>query len=404
MASFLSSIFEPGAREELVRLFPSSPFHQEGDAARIAGLFPPEVCDIHALARVFHDPVTAWFDDDAKYESTRAQPLRAPESLARYEAGALLQFNYVERWLPQIAPLLRSLELDLGIPPGTAHCQLFASKAGGGAKAHWDNDPVLTIQLRGSKSWRFSAQGFVAQPTYNYVCGTHRGPLAEYHEGELPQGMPAEAREVRLVPGAVLFLPRGYLHETRTHGHSLSLGFDFTMPTWSDLVWKHLRHRLNQNERWREYALGISDADISQPLQRLRGMLGDIQQVVDELIVDSEPVLRVADPPLHRSGARSFHRTNVRAELGRSAVSNGYPCRIEAQQPGDAPTELELSPELVELAQWIVEASGVLSQREILQHGASLERVDVIATLEAFIEVGVLVPETPRSSLASSAP
>lgn len=395
--SLLDRLLDPEARRELVDSFPHEPLVRLGAPERIAGLFPQEMLDLHALAAAFHDPVTAWFHDDAAYGDGDPGPTSATRSIARYEAGALLQFNYVERWLPGLAPLLRSLEDDLAIPSGTAHCQLFASKTGSGAKAHWDNDPVLTVQLRGSKTWRFAPQDLVRHPVHNHVCGTGRGPLGEYYQGPLPEDMPADAREVVLTPGSVLFVPRGYLHHTATTEASISLAFDFTMPTWTDVVCHRLRRTLERHEAWRDYAMGIVGDDLAGPRRRLEGMLDELQRAVDALRADPDVALREADPALLHSGVRSFRRTGAAT----SFTMDRHVCHIELEPPQRARVELEVSPELVELCRWLLTGTGIVTQRELLRHGAALDRTDIASTVGALIELGALEPVvTPPSEAA----
>jgi 50S ribosomal protein L16 3-hydroxylase len=66
----------------------------------------------------------------------------------------------------------------------------------------------------------------------------------------------AEAEEVWLRPGSVLFLPRGYWHQTRARAGSLSLNFTFDQPCWADVVLPEIRRALLREERWRELAQG----------------------------------------------------------------------------------------------------------------------------------------------------
>ncbi|MEX1364051.1 MAG: cupin domain-containing protein [Nannocystaceae bacterium] len=382
--SLLGRLLDPNARRDLVRSFPYAPLVHHGAAERIEGLFPPETFDVRALAGAFHDPVTAWFDDDADCGDQAPTPLPAPLSIAQYEAGALLQFNYIERWLPGICPWLRSLEDDLSIPSMTAHCQLFASMRGSGAKAHWDNDPVLTVQLAGRKTWSFAPQDLVRHPMHNHVCGTGHGGLGAYYQGPLPEGMPAEARVVELSPGSVLFVPRGYLHQTTTSEASISLAFDFTMPTWVDLACSYLRRSLERDERWREYGLEGSN-------EVFAGLLPGLTRAIEALRDEPELVLREANPPLLPGGALEFRRTRT------TATFDHEPHRtcIELSPPGRQRVQLEVSAELAGLCRWVLEEQGIVTQRELLARGSGLERSDVAAILGAFVELDVLEPLPP---------
>jgi 50S ribosomal protein L16 3-hydroxylase len=62
-------------------------------------------------------------------------------------------------------------------------------------------------------------------------------------------------------PGCVLFVPRGYWHETTTEEDSLSLNFTFSQPTWADVFTKSLQELLLRSPEWRELADGLEGTD-----------------------------------------------------------------------------------------------------------------------------------------------
>ena len=392
MSSFLGAILHPISREKFVRSFPNEPYVDHGDPSRLAPLLDlPELRSVSALAAAFHAPVTAWFDDDTKFGEPNATPLRAPESLPRYEAGALLQFNDIQQWVPALCPLLRSLEDDLDLPHGAARSQLFASKSGSGAKAHWDNDPVLTVQLRGTKRWRFAPQSYVEEPLHNFVCGGSRAQFAGYYDGPLPERMPDDARDVLLQPGSVLFLPRSYMHETRSQEHSLSIAFDFNIPTWLDVVSKHIQRELMKRVPWRRFALGLVREDLSRPAHELSSMIGDLEAIVADLAREPMRAIQGLEEPLVPGAAgRDFRRTSARAELHREQVDGLDVWRIDVSRPQAAPVQLEISPDFVPFVRWLLGARGAVTARQVFQHAASLEPVDLSSVLSALVEVGAL--------------
>jgi 50S ribosomal protein L16 3-hydroxylase len=70
-----------------------------------------------------------------------------------------------------------------------------------------------------------------------------------------------DAMEVVMKPGCVLFVPRGYWHETTTEEDSLSLNFTFSQPTWADVFTKSLQEVLLRSPEWRDLADGLEGTD-----------------------------------------------------------------------------------------------------------------------------------------------
>ncbi|WP_438010423.1 cupin domain-containing protein [Sorangium sp. So ce321] len=406
MASLLDALIAPLSRPDFLATFPGEARVTHGDLSRFAPLLEmPELASVHALARVFHDPVTVYFRNDPSGQSSTGELVRAPESLAGYEAGALLQFNSVERWVPALDPLLRSLEEELALPAGTATCQLFASTVGAGAVPHWDNDPAFTVQLRGEKTWRLARSPAVPEPLHNYACGSHRVQLAAYYDGPLPQAMPEDAREITAAPGSVLFVPRGFLHQTESHAHSFAITFDFVMPTWCDVVRAHVARELNQHARWRRLAPGLGGDDPAAPARELAAMIDDLARIVDALRASPERAVASINPSLVPRAGRRFERTGARAEGARAGTGEHAVYRVRVAAAPHGEVELDLSPDFEPLCGWLLAQRGAVSEREVLRHAAGLQRVDVGTLLSTLLDVGVLAPaRAPRAEAAPREP
>jgi 50S ribosomal protein L16 3-hydroxylase len=83
------------------------------------------------------------------------------------------------------------------------------------------------------------------------------------------EGVPADAREIVLAPGSLLFVPRGVWHATRATTDALSLNFTFTAPTWLDLMTAALRSRLALSPAWRETAAPAATATFEALVREL---------------------------------------------------------------------------------------------------------------------------------------
>lgn len=385
----LSALVAPMSVDEFLAGFPREHFVHHGDISRIDAIASiPELEDVRTVAAVFNDPVSAWLPLDAAADARRfGDLLRADQALEHYDRGALLQFNKVERWVPRLTDILRGLELELGLPLGVATCSLFASTIGGEVFDHFDADPAFSLQLRGSKRWFLGPQDYIAEPLHNHVCGTPRGPISEYFDGPLPQGLPEGATVVEMVPGSILFLPRGYLHATKSHESSLAVTIDLHIPHWSQVLINHLTRRLNLSERWRRHALGITSLDDGKARAELCGLLPELRAAVDEMLADPDVVLRDTEPRLLPGPPKRYRRAEgVLVEL----AENGEQWSVRVDHPRHGRTDIEISPELVSLCRWMVNVERPFGDRDALSHAGQAGHIDIGAVLSALIETGAL--------------
>lgn len=140
-----------------------------------------------------------------------------------YAAGKTLILNNVEDVHAEVALLARRLETDLG-----ARVQINAYLTPPGAQgfaAHYDTHDVLVAQIVGEKIWRI--QGAEA------AC-----PLHELTDGDPRLRSTTEPPwQPRLVPGDLLYIPRGWIHEAVTQtSASLHLTISIHPPLAVDLL------------------------------------------------------------------------------------------------------------------------------------------------------------------------
>jgi ribosomal protein L16 Arg81 hydroxylase len=60
-----------------------------------------------------------------------------------------------------------------------------------------------------------------------------------------------------MVTGGLLFVPRGWWHETESSGPSLQVNFVLNRPMWLDVATRALLRRLRRDPDWREYAFDV---------------------------------------------------------------------------------------------------------------------------------------------------
>jgi ribosomal protein L16 Arg81 hydroxylase len=141
-----------------------------------------------------------------------------------------------QRWEP-VAHVCRRLEAVFHCP---VHANLYLTPEGAqGFDAHFDTHEVLVLQLEGSKTWR----------VYD---SARTWPLV----GErftVPKDQLSPPREVRLEPGGLLYLPRGYVHEAFTSEcASLHLTVGINIYRWADLLHEALAELTRRDARFRD--------------------------------------------------------------------------------------------------------------------------------------------------------
>ncbi|MFE2043473.1 JmjC domain-containing protein [Streptomyces sp. NPDC059477] len=149
----------------------------------------------------------------------RLHPAALHEQLAK---GATLVIDSFDELHPGVQSLAGSLETALR---SRVQVNLYASwTATEGFGVHWDDHDVVVVQVDGRKRWRIYGPTRVA-PTYRDVA-----------EAEMPPEEPIA--EFVLVPGDVLYLPRGWWHAvSASEGErSLHLTCGLTTTTGRDLV------------------------------------------------------------------------------------------------------------------------------------------------------------------------
>lgn len=200
-------------------------------------------------------------------EPDRLSPHVTTEAAAQlYDRGFTLVFDSVDRQVPALHAWLERIQVELSLPPNVwGRCMVYASAPGGGFNAHFDENANFAIQLLGAKAWRIAPNPDVVEPTAGHRMGGRPQPevLAEAR-GPLPERMPDDAFTVTLKPGGLLFLPRGYWHQTTVLEESLSLNFTFDQPCWADILTSAIRARLIRHAEFRALATGVGSSDPSR--------------------------------------------------------------------------------------------------------------------------------------------
>jgi 50S ribosomal protein L16 3-hydroxylase len=176
--------------------------------------------DVVAL-RSREDLLQAWGDVVQAHLADVADEASSIDVLPRdahklFANGMSLLFNDAQRLSPVLPVWLDAIRRDLGLSSLTQRrCLVYATPAGGGTAAHFDQNVNFIVQLHGQKTWTLARNAHVTHPLTRHTIGQPiDGELAGYAKTPMPSRMPKTARTVVLDPGSVLFVPPGMWHST----------------------------------------------------------------------------------------------------------------------------------------------------------------------------------------------
>jgi hypothetical protein len=267
----LKALLSPITPEAFVRdYWGKKPLFVKGYADKYKGLFDGQTF-IRALSSggaAPEDFLRASFDKktDAKSPSATRDPdawasnaFRATleQAVPLFKAGATLCVTQIESRVPALAPFVAAIKRQLGYP-GKVCFSAYLSPARTGFNWHFDARIASTLQIEGTKRWRFSHRAAVAWPPHNGALrpdGTGqytdaKGPLGPW--ADLAPFDEKDTSEVVLEPGDLLILPAGVWHDAcGGDSGSLALNLSFTPVSYTLLVRDLLDAMLVDHAGWR---------------------------------------------------------------------------------------------------------------------------------------------------------
>ncbi len=267
----LAALIHPQPIAELVgHMQRSEPFVVHGLCDSVAELLAlPMLASLETLLTAWPDQVDVHLPDVADEASSIT--VSPAEARTKFGSGMALLFNEVQQHLPELVPWLDEIRRDLDLSVLTQQRSLvYATPAGTGTAAHFDQNVNFVLHLHGTKTWWLAPNDHVERPLTRHTIGLpvdHE--LQSYATLPMPDAMPEGRIEIVLEPGSLLFVPRGVWHSTRATTDSLSLNFTFSAPTWIDLLTAALRGRLALAPEWRETAAPHSIATFEALLREL---------------------------------------------------------------------------------------------------------------------------------------
>lgn len=384
----------------------------------IAARFPT----LRELAELHPDlPVSVYgFRDPARTEGTAAgagavQPLHtfpgatAREAVPLYEAGYTVICWRIREHLPEAiergSAVLQALGLPhlpmaaRGLPEPWSKASLFVvslvytpADCTSGLGVHYDMFDSIVVHLRGRKRWRVGRHRHLEYPVYNEETAARLDYPPAAPRLSTRTDLLDDLEDVDMRPGSVMLLPRGTFHTTQVDDEaSLSIGYHFALPTWSDVVLAALERRLTSDPLMRTTPFGAF-SPAGPTASALEGMAWATAQAREAL---ADP-RRLLETDLLGNLA-SHHQATFRL------VPDGA-ARLVADPPaianyGDRGLDMLLPPAAGLLCRWMLgrKAAWFDFYEALAASGNQLAPRDVWNVLQEGVEAGLLQRRWGRS-------
>lgn len=257
--------------------------------------------------------------------------------------GASMVLNEVDQLTPGLRAAANALETALnGKAQGNLYCSWKAHPAFG---SHFDTHDVFAIHVAGEKVWNVYQRHFVDPIAHPRFKNLDHG-FDEAHKGALDQ-------QVRLTPGDLLYLPRGFYHDALAESHAaVHIAFGVTFPIGLDLIGP-LHHRLVDDDLFRARLPHSGRPALEEHVKKLAEGLATLAQdpaLIDQL-ADFVGGFRYdrSELSLPEDGGKG---ATYRVDLPdlRIATVSGQRCMVRQQQAVPIPAGLE------EPIAWILKA------------------------------------------------
>ena len=291
------------------------PLFVKGFKEKYCGLFDGEAFSLALSAPGSHgeDFLRASFDAKTRSGESAAPKVdecsssvfraSAEQAVPLFKAGATLCLSQVETRVPKLAPFLAAIKRQLGYP-GKASFSAYLSPPGSGFNWHFDGRIASTLQIEGTKRWRFSNHTAIAWPRANGTlrsdgAAQYADPAVTAQEWErLAPFDEKDTIEVLLEPGDLLVLPAGLWHEAcGGDDGSLALNLSFMPIPYTLLVRSLLETLLTPEPEWRSMSPALPGSAPGEVdaggLAAITAQLARAAEVLQSLSGDSAAVVRL---------------------------------------------------------------------------------------------------------------
>ncbi|MEU8523761.1 cupin-like domain-containing protein [Streptomyces sp. NPDC048577] len=245
----------------------------------------PELSDAERVLETFEGTVSL-----LRRNGPHARVTHGKDALPMYRAGFTCYMRHVEAHFPGLDDLIAEAAHRLGLPRTAMACEIFCSTGTSGVPMHSDFDVNFALLLSGTKYWRMAPNKSIENQTAMcFACGRKQADEGQldYAHAPFPERMPDNAQEVTMETGGLLFLPRGWWHETHATGACMQLNLVIKGPHWARVLTSALEEKLLAAPDWREFAYGVSASDgpmqhaaanrLAELITRLQESLAEVQ-------------------------------------------------------------------------------------------------------------------------------
>lgn len=239
--STFAEILAPMSEETFfAEYFGQKPLHLKGAAEKFAGVMNwPTLTDLVNQSSIWSSKSLALVMDGrrlAPEEYCRREPSRdgldqmmadMPKVRSWLGKGASMVMNEVDQLTPGLRAAADALESALtGKAQGNLYCSWKAHPAFG---SHFDTHDVFAIHVAGEKVWNIYQRHFVDPIAHPRFKNLDHG-FDEANKGSLEQ-------QVRLTPGDLLYLPRGFYHDALAESEAaVHIAYGVTFPIGLDMI------------------------------------------------------------------------------------------------------------------------------------------------------------------------
>lgn len=260
----LKSLLGDEVLQQMINIWPDKYFYTHGKLERLPNPLRHDILgSITSLTEAYKGHLNE-IDPRKGYEMYPVADGTAKEVIKR---GATAYLEDVSPLLSNVQPFVKGLEQELNVAKGSVKLGVFISSAGSGAPTHYDVLDVISIQLVGTKKFYVSPLEQIRYPYgLQYTEGTT--PFDELYP-QISQGFPScenqTFEQIDMVPGSVLFMPRGTWHYTEAEQDSMAMSIVLSPPTQLDFFLYQLKSTLLQDPAWRSPCYGLGGKEGVDP-------------------------------------------------------------------------------------------------------------------------------------------
>ena len=272
-----------------------------------------------------------------------------------YDAGFTIVLENIERFVPELRPLCRALEKDLGIAPGKVNVEAFCSPAGGRGHPHFDSSFTFNCQVHGIKKWTLAKNPAIRFPPAGmFLNATPPAEMVELYDAPHPSKI-ENGQTFLAQSGSVVFVAPGVLHETFMETASFAVAFAVEH---TDSIASHVV------ERVRATLLKIPEVRAARLAAQSRALQPEFTSVAAQLRRLADVIENYQDGWWLENGKKHSIAAGLTIEVTdeKNVVFRGK----------NSVKAISLDPEMVRILKW-VSSRGQFSLREITSDLPSID-------------------------------